>query len=221
MAARNLSVILVGAGLSTRMAFDKVWADLAGRPVLEHVLDLARRVGPREVILVVAQERMGDALCLAPDACVVAGGARRRDSVMAGLAASSATWVAVHDVARALAKVDLFLHGVHAAQATGAAVPVVPVKDTIKRVAEGYVEQTLPRTEVFAAQTPQVFRREVLERALDITNEDVTDEAALVERLGIKVAVFPGHEENFKLTTPLDFVLARALLEGRAKEAKR
>jgi 2-C-methyl-D-erythritol 4-phosphate cytidylyltransferase len=220
MEAGDLSVILVGAGSSTRMAFDKVWADLAGRPVLAHVLDVARRVGPREVTLVVAQERLSDALRLAPDARVAVGGARRRDSVMAGLAASSATWVAVHDVARALVKDDLFLRGVHAAQATGAAVPVIPVKDTIKRVAEGYVEQTLPRAELFAVQTPQVFRRDVLERALDITTEDVTDEAALVERLGIKVAVFPGHEENFKLTTPLDFVLAQAVLERRAADSE-
>jgi 2-C-methyl-D-erythritol 4-phosphate cytidylyltransferase len=218
MVADDLSVVLVGAGASTRMAFDKVWADLAGRPVLAHVLDLARQVRPREVIVVVAQDRLSDARRLAPDARVVAGGARRRDSVRAGLAASSTDWLAIHDVARVLALPGLFVHGVHAAQATGAAVPVVPVKDTIKRAADGHVRETLPRAELLAVQTPPVCRRDILEWALDITDEDVTDEATLVERLGIKVAVFPGHEENFKITTPLDFVLARLVLERRAAE---
>jgi 2-C-methyl-D-erythritol 4-phosphate cytidylyltransferase len=170
------------------------------------------------LIVVVAQERLSDAHRLAPDACVVAGGTRRRDSVAAGLKVSSAAWVAVHDAARALASPELFFEGARVAQATGAAIPVVPVRDTVKRVAEGQVHQTLPRAEVFAVQTPQIFRRDVLERALDITDEDVTDEAALVERLGVKVLVFPGCEENFKITTPLDLDLARVVLERRATD---
>jgi 2-C-methyl-D-erythritol 4-phosphate cytidylyltransferase len=90
----------------------------------------------------------------------------------------------------------------------------MPLKDTIKRVADARVVHTPARAEHVAVQTPQVFRRDLLERALALTDEDVTDEAALIEQLGIRVAIFPGDERAFKVTTPLDFALARALLES-------
>jgi 2-C-methyl-D-erythritol 4-phosphate cytidylyltransferase len=121
-------------------------------------------------------------------------------------------WIAIHDAARALAPPALFRRGLDAAQATGAAVPVVPLKDTIKRVVDSRVVATPDRVEHMAVQTPQVFRRDLLERALALTDDDVTDEAALVEQLGIQVAVFDGDERAFKVTTPLDFALARSLL---------
>jgi 2-C-methyl-D-erythritol 4-phosphate cytidylyltransferase len=88
----------------------------------------------------------------------------------------------------------------------------VPLKDTIKRVSSARVVATPSRAEHVAVQTPQVFRRDLLERALALTDQDVTDEAALVEQLGIPVSVFEGDERAFKVTTPLDFALARALL---------
>jgi 2-C-methyl-D-erythritol 4-phosphate cytidylyltransferase/2-C-methyl-D-erythritol 2,4-cyclodiphosphate synthase len=121
-------------------------------------------------------------------------------------------WIAIHDAARALAPPELFRRGLEAAQATGAAVPVMPLKDTIKRVVGSRVVATPNRAEHMAVQTPQVFRRDLLERALALTDDDVTDEAALVERLGIHVAVFHGDDRAFKVTTPLDFALARSLL---------
>jgi 2-C-methyl-D-erythritol 4-phosphate cytidylyltransferase/2-C-methyl-D-erythritol 2,4-cyclodiphosphate synthase len=132
--------------------------------------------------------------------------------VTAGLEASTATWLAVHDAARALAPAKLFHDGLKAAQLSGAAIPVLPLKDTVKRVEDGHVAETIARAEHFAVQTPQVFRRDVLERALALTDDDVTDEAALVEQLGIAVATFAGDERAFKVTTPLDFALARTLL---------
>jgi len=88
------------------------------------------------------------------------------------------------------------------------------LKDTIKRVSDGLVVDTPPRAEHVVVQTPQIFRRDLLERALASTDDDVTDEAALVERLGIAVATFAGDERAFKITTPLDFALARTLLES-------
>jgi 2-C-methyl-D-erythritol 4-phosphate cytidylyltransferase len=172
----------------------------------------ARAFNPAELIVVVSSHHLAAAVALGPEATTVLGGARRRDSVAAGLAASSATWLAIHDAARALAPVELFQRGLDAAQATGAAVPVVPLKDTIKRVIDSRVVGTPLRAEHFAVQTPQVFRRDVLARALALTDDDVTDEATLVERLGIGVAVFPGDDRAIKITTPLDFVLARAML---------
>jgi 2-C-methyl-D-erythritol 4-phosphate cytidylyltransferase len=146
---------------------------------------------------------------------VVCGGARRRDSVSAGLAASSCDWLAIHDAARALAPPELFDRGLTAAMASGAAIPALPLKDTIKRVANAQVIDTPSRADHVAVQTPQVFRRDLLERALALTDEDVTDEAALIERLGITVATFPGDERAFKVTTPLDFALARTILSER------
>jgi 2-C-methyl-D-erythritol 4-phosphate cytidylyltransferase len=142
----------------------------------------------------------------------VAGGARRRDSVAAGLDASTSEWLAVHDAARALAPPELFHRGLEAAQHTGVAIPAIPLKDTIKRVADARVLGTPARAEHVAVQTPQVFRRDVLNRALAVTDDDVTDEAALCEQLGLRVAVFQGDERAFKVTTPLDLALARTLL---------
>jgi 2-C-methyl-D-erythritol 4-phosphate cytidylyltransferase len=207
------AIVLVAAGASTRMGFPKLWTELAGRPLLAYALDAARAAGPAELVLVVGADRLPDARAAAPDAVVVAGGARRRDSVAAGLAATSAEWLAIHDAARAFAPPSLYAQGLVAAAETGAAIPGVPLKDTIKRLARGHVIATPRRGEHVAVQTPQVFRRDLLERALALTDEDVTDEAALVEQLGIEVAVFEGDERAFKVTTPLDFALARALLQ--------
>jgi 2-C-methyl-D-erythritol 4-phosphate cytidylyltransferase len=126
--------------------------------------------------------------------------------------AASAAWVAIHDAARALAPAELFARGLDAANASGAAVPVVPLADTLKQVVDGRVQATLPRADYARVQTPQVFRRDLLLRALTSSERDVTDEASLVEDLGVCVATFAGDERAFKVTTPLDFLLARALL---------
>lgn len=206
------AIVLVAAGGSTRMGFPKLWTDLLDRPLLAYAIDAARAADPAELLIVVAEERLAQARGLAPDARVLRGGTRRRDSVAAGLAASSSTWLAIHDAARALAPSELFARGLDAARPTGAAIPAVALKDTIKRVVDSRVVETPSRAEHLSVQTPQVFRRDLLERALALTDEDVTDEAALVERLGVQVAVFEGDERAFKVTTPLDFALARALL---------
>jgi 2-C-methyl-D-erythritol 4-phosphate cytidylyltransferase / 2-C-methyl-D-erythritol 2,4-cyclodiphosphate synthase len=209
----DLAIILVAAGQSTRMGFPKLWADLAGRPVVEHAVAAACKAAPGEIILVVTPDRVGSLSQLGVR--VVPGGARRRDSVAAGLEASTASWLAIHDAARALAPADLYARGLAAAQRTGAAIPVLPLKDTIKRIADGLVVETPSRSEHAVVQTPQVFRRDVLLRALASTEQDVTDEATLVEQVGVAVATFEGNERAFKITTPLDLVLARTLVSPR------
>jgi 2-C-methyl-D-erythritol 4-phosphate cytidylyltransferase / 2-C-methyl-D-erythritol 2,4-cyclodiphosphate synthase len=206
------AIVLVAAGASTRMGFSKLWTAVCGQPLLAYALRVAVAAQPTELVLVVGADRMADAACLSPMARVVAGGARRRDSVAAGLAASRAEWLAVHDAARALTPAEVFARGLAAAQATGAAIPVMPLKDTIKRVAGSRVIGTPARAEHAAVQTPQVFRRDILEQALALTDQDVTDEATLVEQLGIQVATFEGDERAFKVTTPLDFQLVAAIL---------
>ena len=209
----EFAIVLVAAGASTRMGFPKLWADVGGQPLLAHAIAAATAAGPVELIVVSAEDRLDEVRRLAPHATVIAGGARRRDSVAAGLAVCQvAQWVAVHDAARAFAPPELFLRGVQAAQASGAAIPALPLTDTIKRVAHGRVVATPSRAEHVAVQTPQIFRRDLLQQALALTDEDVTDEAALMERLGVAVAVFSGHERAFKVTTPLDLALARTLL---------
>jgi 2-C-methyl-D-erythritol 4-phosphate cytidylyltransferase / 2-C-methyl-D-erythritol 2,4-cyclodiphosphate synthase len=206
------AIVLVAAGASTRMGFSKLWIAVCGQPLLAYALRVAVAAQPTELVLVVAADRMADAARLSPTARVVAGGARRRDSVAAGLAASRSEWLAIHDAARALTPPEVFARGLAAAQATGAAIPVVPLKDTIKRVADSRVIGTPARAEHAAVQTPQLFRRDILERALALTDQDVTDEATLVEQLGIQVATFEGDERAFKVTTPLDFQLLTAIL---------
>ncbi|MGI9145581.1 MAG: IspD/TarI family cytidylyltransferase [Chloroflexota bacterium] len=208
----DLAIVLVAAGASTRMGFSKIWADLDGQPLLAWAVAAARGVEASELILVVAPDRLAEAAALAPEARIAAGGLRRRDSVAAGLAASNAAWLAIHDAARALAPPELFRRGLDAAQQTGAAVPGIALKDTIKRVACARVISTPVRAEHVAIQTPQIFRRDLLAKALALTDDDVTDEAILLERIGIEVAVFSGHERAFKITTPIDFALAGTLL---------
>ena len=210
----QLAIVLVAAGASTRMGFPKLWVEVCGEPLLARAIAAARAADPTELVIVVAADRVQTTMALAPDARVVAGGTRRRDSVAAGLAASQAPWLAIHDAARALVPPELFQRGLEAAQATGAAIPCLPLKDTIKRVTDSLVVDTPSRAEHVAVQTPQIFRRDLLERALALTDEDVTDEAALVEQLGVRVAVFAGDERAFKVTTPLDLALARTLLSS-------
>ena len=208
----DFAVVLVAAGASTRMGFPKLWTEVLGKPLICYAIDAARATRPSELVVVVSADRLEDALRLAPDLTLISGGARRRDSVAAGLTVCTAEWVAIHDAARALAPPDMFRRGLEAAQSTGAAIPGIPLKDTIKRVERSRVLETPRRAELVVIQTPQIFRRDILERALAFTDEDVTDEAALVEQLGIEVVVFEGDEHAFKVTTPLDFALAHALL---------
>jgi 2-C-methyl-D-erythritol 4-phosphate cytidylyltransferase len=213
-AAADLAIVLVAAGSSSRMGFPKLWTPLCGAPLLARAVAAAQAAEPAELVLVVSADRLTDAARLVPGVPAVAGGARRRDSVAAGLAATRAPWVAIHDAARALAPPELFRRGLDAAQSTGAAIPTLPLKDTIKRVFDGYVLTTPPRAEHLVVQTPQLFRRDLLQQALMLHDADVTDEAALIEELGVRVRVFDGDERAFKVTTPLDFLIAEAVLEA-------
>jgi len=165
-----------------------------------------------------------DRLDAAPAGVVaVAGGVTRSESVRAALAAATdGEVVIVHDAARALATPELFAQAIDELERGGAdaVIAAAPVSDTIKQVQlDGRaVELTLDRSRLWAAQTPQVFRRTALERALSAPAELIsaaTDDAWLVERLGGAVAVLPASPENFKITTPLDLRVAELLLRER------
>ncbi len=212
-----LGLIVVGAGRSERMGRDKIWAELGGRPLVAHALT-ALAVPPVErVALVVAADRLAAARALAATlpvpTVVVPGGARRQDSVRQGLRAlGPCVWIAVHDAARPFATRELLTRVLAAARETGAAVPAVPVRDTIKRVQAGRVVETLERAELWAVQTPQVFAGDLLARAHQAAAADATDDAALVERLGGQVRVVEGAYNNVKITTPEDLLFAAWLL---------
>jgi 2-C-methyl-D-erythritol 4-phosphate cytidylyltransferase len=148
------------------------------------------------------------------------GGARRQDSVREGiLAAPGRTWVVVHDAARPFADVGMFEQGLAVAQDVGAAIAAVPVKDTVKLVERAnFIEQTPRRSHLWAAQTPQIFRRDQLLASYQaIGNVDVTDDAEVLERAGLPVAVYMGSYENVKLTTPGDLAIARAIARQRGR----
>ncbi len=221
----TVGAIIVGAGRGERMGgVDKVFAPLAGRPLLAYSLaafEASRLV--HAVVVVLSEGNLERGRALVREGrwrkvrAVCAGGARRQDSTRAGLAAlPPCDFVAVHDAARPLVTTDLIRRGVEMATIAGAAVAAMPVKDTIKRVGEGgRVLETPPRDTLWAAQTPQIARRATLERAFaeaDARGLTVTDEAGLLEALGEPVTVFAGSYHNLKVTTPEDLVLAAALL---------
>ena len=224
----RVGVIVVAAGQSRRMeGIDKLFALLRGRPLLSHLLDgLCASPIVDEVVLVLSQDTLDAGKALAEESprrdairfCV--GGERRQDSVRRGLdALSPCDWVAVHDGARPLAAPELLAKGLEAAQETGAAVPVIALADTVKMVgSDGLVVRTLSRDELWAVQTPQVFRRDLLAEAHRTVVDAVTDDAAMVERMGRPVRVFPGSPANLKVTRPTDLLVAEALL-GAARTA--
>jgi 2-C-methyl-D-erythritol 4-phosphate cytidylyltransferase len=221
---RPTLALVVAAGRGERLGYGgpKALVQLAGRPMLEWSVAALRQVPcVDEIVVALPAERL-DA---APDGVVaVAGGATRSESVRAALsaAASDADVVLVHDAARPLATPELFARAVDelARADADAVVAAVAVGDTIKQVsgAGRSVERTLDRSLLWAAQTPQVFRRRALDMALRAPVELVTaatDDAWLVERMGGSVVVLPAHAENFKVTTALDLRLAELLLSER------
>jgi 2-C-methyl-D-erythritol 4-phosphate cytidylyltransferase len=153
------------------------------------------------------------------DLVLITGGERRQDSVRGALeAAGEVEVVAVHDAARPLCPPQLFIDCVVAAQRHGAATTAIPVVDSIKRAVDGVVLQSLDRGDLYAVQTPQAFRRELLlegHRHAVAGGLAVDDDAALVEALGRPVHIVPGSPDNFKVTYPRDLVLLRALVAAR------
>ena len=150
---------------------------------------------------------------------VVPGGATRTASVFQGLKAlsDSVRWVVVHDAARPLVTLDLIAATVQAARRFQAAITAVPVVPTIKKGQAGWVTGTLNRNHLWAVQTPQVFRRDILEEAHSkgrARGLSATDDSALVEALGHRVRIVPGSSRNIKVTTPEDLVIAKALLRN-------
>ena len=218
---QKVGAIIVAAGESQRMGgIDKVLATLGGEPLLVRAtrpFQQCRLVD--QLVVVVSGEKeehcrhlvSGEEWSKVSDVCL--GGRRRQDSVAAGLKRlEQCDWVIIHDGARPLVTVGLIERGLEAAGETGAAVAAVPVTDTIKVTGDdGIVHETPPRKNLWAVQTPQVFRLNMITEAYSGANGDVTDDASLVERLGYKVKLYMGSYDNIKVTTSDDLALAEVL----------
>ena len=224
----SAGVVLLAAGASARMGgLDKIFADLGGSPVIAHSLRVFQALPAIDrVVLVLSEANLGRAQEMVraegwtkvTKVCV--GGARRQDSVAAGLRhLEGCDWVLIHDGARPFIDVDLVSRGLAVAQRWGAAIPAIPVKDTIKVVEGEVVKTSLDRASLVAVQTPQIFKSAIIKEAYARCGDDVTDDAMLVERLGNPVGVFEGSQLNLKITTSLDLAVARFLLGQRERGA--
>lgn len=216
--------VIVAAGGSRRMGgIDKIFAPLAGRPLVAHAVSAFNaHAGFESLVLVVAAERVAEAdaalrrFTFRKLAAICAGGERRQDSVRLGLERiGRVDIVAIHDGARPLVTGDLLSAGLAAVQETGAATAAIPVVDTLKQADDaGIVFRTVPRDRLWAVQTPQFFDYALLLAAHREARAEVTDDAMLIEARGGRVKLFPGSPRNLKVTTPDDLLLAEALLRG-------
>lgn len=224
----SVAAIVVAAGEGRRFGSPKQFALLCGRSVLEWSLaafEAHPRVG--EIVLVLPDEALGPRFtaAFAKVRSVVRGGARRQDSVQAGfsrLDRHRTDIVLVHDGARPLVGDALIRRVIREAGEHGAAVPALPVEDTVKEGAGGRVVRTVDRSSLYRVQTPQGFTYEILEEAFRRAREDKfagTDDASLVERLGKPVVLVEGDPRNIKITTLLDLRWAEESLhdENRAR----
>jgi len=230
----KVGAIIAAAGFGRRMKSDRPKQLLAlnGTPIIIHTIrkfDLSPVVD--YVIVTATRESVEEVRELVRSAgfkksiTVVEGGERRQDSVLAGLQhlQRGTDVVAVHDGVRPFVSAEDIENVVRQAERTGAAILGVPIVDTVKHVEKDFIQSTLTREHLVLAQTPQVFRIDVLKEAFDRAQKDEyygTDESSLVERLGHPVAVVRGSERNIKITRPTDLTLARAFLDEENVQEK-
>ncbi len=224
------SAIIAAAGSSRRMeGRDKLWTPLAGRITLARTIDVFE-ASPiiDNIVLVLNSKRLDDVTKLCQKegwskiTGIVEGGIRRQDSVRNGLDSlaklAPTQWVMIHDGARPLVTPDILEAGLKTAQKCYAAIAAVPVKDTIKQVQQGWITSTLDRSLLWSIQTPQVFSFPLIHHAYQTAplQQEFTDDAALLEHLGKRVAIFNGSYRNIKITTQEDLLIAEALIKGLA-----
>jgi 2-C-methyl-D-erythritol 4-phosphate cytidylyltransferase len=221
----EVGAIIVAAGKSQRMSgTDKIFAPLAGQPVLLRVLQPFIDCDSVDRVVVVLNNNNydeGKELIVEQnwekEVAVCIGGKRRQDSVLAGMKLlGDCDLVVIQDGARPFVTVGLIEDGLAAAKETGAAVAAVPATDTIKQADKTMIaRQTLPRENLWLCQTPQVFLYDLLLKAYRAATTDVTDDAQIVELAGGKVKLYPGSYDNIKITAPVDLAVAETLWKRR------
>ena len=225
-----LTAILVAAGDSRRMGFDKLFATIADRPVIAHTIRAFERSGCVDEIIVVAREdRHAEIKALVRDEnfkkvrSIIPGGKHRQDSVRAGLnhLKPAARYVAIHDAARPLITAEQIESVLEQCRMHAAASLAEPISDTLKYADTAFfVTGSVDRHQLYAMQTPQIFERRLIEdayRAVYEENASVTDEVSAVERLGRKIILVPNKDLNFKITYPRDLALAEFVLKQRSR----
>jgi 2-C-methyl-D-erythritol 4-phosphate cytidylyltransferase len=223
-----LTAIIVAAGSSERMGFDKLFALVSGKPIIAHTIAAFECTScVDEIILVGRADCLGELrkLVVQPTKVkeIIEGGAERSDSVRAGLdhLNPKSDFVAVHDAARPMVTPEKITRVFEICRTTGGAAALAePINDTLKRAdVDLAVRESVDRTGVYGMQTPQVFARKLLEEAYQLVANkkiSVTDEVSAVELLGRKVVLVPNHDFNFKITYPRDLPLAEFVLKQRA-----
>jgi 2-C-methyl-D-erythritol 4-phosphate cytidylyltransferase len=236
-----LSAIIVAAGSSERMGFDKLFALVSGKPVIAHTIAAFENTKcVDEIILVGRGDSLGELRKIISQPTkvkqIVAGGAERSDSVRAGLehVDPKSDYVAVHDAARPMITPEKIARVFEAARANSAASLAEPINDTLKRAdlaavaaseaGDLIIKESVDRSGIYGMQTPQVFGKKLLEEAYDLVAKkkiSVTDEVSAVELLGHKIVLVPNYDFNFKVTYPRDLPLAEFVLKQRANATKR
>ena len=227
-----LTAIIVAAGDSRRMGFDKLFATIADKPVIAHTVSAFERADcVSEIIVVARKDRVDEIKKIARDEnfkkvrSIAPGGKHRQDSVRAGLSQLEATtkYVAVHDAARPLIIAEQIELVFEQCRIHAAATLAEPISDTLKYADVGsFVTGSVDRHRLYAMQTPQIFERQLIEdayRAVYAENASVTDEVSAVERLGRKVILVPNQDLNFKITYRRDLALAEFVLTQRTPAA--
>ena len=216
----KIAGILLAAGSSSRMGSkDKLWLELNNKPVIEYSLEVLLNLDIVDVLVVVSpkerQLQIKKLLANQKETIFVEGGERRQDSVAAGLTAvPDADWYIIHDGARPFISDEIILRVFEAAKLSGAAVPGLRLNETVKKAdGAGRVIETLDRSILRTIQTPQIFRGELIRNAHNDIDEDVTDDAMMIELLGGIVEIVEGDAKNIKLTNPIDFQIAINLLD--------
>jgi 2-C-methyl-D-erythritol 4-phosphate cytidylyltransferase len=215
-------LILPAAGSGRRLGRGepKALVPILGRPMIAWTLEAFAAIPFERVVVVVATDRTAEfERLLRGKAAVVPGGPTRSSSVRRGfeaLGADAADLICIHDAARPLITPTEARSVLARAEDTGAATAATPIVDTVKRVKSERVVATIERDGLYAAGTPQAFRADLLRRAFD-TGKEATDEAGLLELLGVPVAIVPVSRWNLKITTPEDLELAEAMLRTRTR----
>ena len=223
------SAVIVAAGSSERMGTDKMLMELCGMPVIARTLTVFQQCPEIDDIVVVTRR---DRIEMLADLChkygiskvsqVIAGGATRAESALAGVSAVKcrAELIAIHDGARPLVTEDIVYDAMHNAALYKCAAPAVPVTDTVKEADCDTVVRTLNRSTLAAVQTPQAFVPEIIKAALTraiAEKKEYTDDCAAVEAMGVKVHLSKGSYENIKITGPVDIPTAAAILKARGE----
>ena len=222
---QNTTAILLAGGKSSRMgSTNKIFIKLGNIPVLLHSLyTLNSSQEINSIIVVVPKEKLHSSKKLISIEkfqkvkMICAGGDSRQSSVDAALShVPSCKWVLIHDAARPFISKNMISNGISAAKDTGAATAAIPITDTLKLSEDNglSVKHTISKENIWAAQTPQIFSLDILKRGYENPLEEFSDDASLIESLGLKVKIFFGCKKNIKITFPSDLSIASAILDS-------